>query len=251
MEHANTWVRARGQWSFPQIRTADLTLQGGQWPMKTTQDMWPAVIWGTPPHITSTRSRRRVVHWVIPATKRETVSVTRFLAHFVWSGESVAIILWKMISHVPKHKTAKARFTLERATKAQRGLDGGGWSTPSPGHFTPRERDPVPLVQETGWTPGPVWTGAENLAPYGKQPKTSRSTRSWYKQTMGERATPTHTVHRYKQDEERPCRRRTLKPWLIKIIIIIIIIIVRVQSLQFLRSDNTEAWSAKHVSSSE
>jgi hypothetical protein len=31
----------------------------------------------------------------------------------------------------------------------------------------PRERDPVPIVQEAGWAPGPVWTGAENLAPTG------------------------------------------------------------------------------------
>ena len=30
--------------------------------------------------------------------------------------------------------------------------------------FTPR-KDPVPIVQEAGWAPGPVWTGAENLAP--------------------------------------------------------------------------------------
>jgi hypothetical protein len=29
--------------------------------------------------------------------------------------------------------------------------------------FTPR-KDPVPIVQEAGWAPGPVWTGAENLA---------------------------------------------------------------------------------------
>jgi hypothetical protein len=29
-------------------------------------------------------------------------------------------------------------------------------------------RDPVHIVQEAGWTPGPsVWTGAENLAPTG------------------------------------------------------------------------------------
>jgi hypothetical protein len=27
--------------------------------------------------------------------------------------------------------------------------------------------DPVPIVQEAGWAPGPVWTGAENLAPPG------------------------------------------------------------------------------------
>jgi hypothetical protein len=29
----------------------------------------------------------------------------------------------------------------------------------------PRETDPVPIVQEAGWAPGPVWTGAKNLAP--------------------------------------------------------------------------------------
>jgi hypothetical protein len=31
-------------------------------------------------------------------------------------------------------------------------------------------RDPVPIVQEAGWAPGPVWTGAENLAPTGIRP---------------------------------------------------------------------------------
>ena len=30
---------------------------------------------------------------------------------------------------------------------------------------TPR-KDPVPIVQEAGWAPGKVWTGAENLAPH-------------------------------------------------------------------------------------
>jgi hypothetical protein len=32
--------------------------------------------------------------------------------------------------------------------------------------FTPR-KDPVPIVQEARWAPGPVWTDAENLAPTG------------------------------------------------------------------------------------
>jgi hypothetical protein len=32
--------------------------------------------------------------------------------------------------------------------------------------FTPG-KEPVPIVQEAGWAPGPVWTGAENLAPTG------------------------------------------------------------------------------------
>jgi hypothetical protein len=28
-------------------------------------------------------------------------------------------------------------------------------------------KDPVPNVQGAGWDPGPVWTGAENIAPTG------------------------------------------------------------------------------------
>jgi hypothetical protein len=44
-------------------------------------------------------------------------------------------------------------------------IDGGVWLTPRPGRFTPRERDPVPVVLEAVWTLEPVWTGVENLAP--------------------------------------------------------------------------------------
>jgi hypothetical protein len=29
------------------------------------------------------------------------------------------------------------------------------------------EKDPLPIVQEARWAPGPVWTGAENLSPTG------------------------------------------------------------------------------------
>ena len=29
----------------------------------------------------------------------------------------------------------------------------------------PPGKDPVSILQEAGWAPGPVWTGAENLAP--------------------------------------------------------------------------------------
>jgi hypothetical protein len=42
----------------------------------------------------------------------------------------------------------------------------GGWSTPRPGRSTPW-KDPVLIVQEVGWVPGPVWMGVENLAPTG------------------------------------------------------------------------------------
>jgi hypothetical protein len=45
-------------------------------------------------------------------------------------------------------------------------LEGGGWSAPRPGRFTPG-KDPVPIVQEAGWASGLVWTCAKNLAPTG------------------------------------------------------------------------------------
>jgi hypothetical protein len=41
-------------------------------------------------------------------------------------------------------------------------LDGGEWSTPRSGRFTPG-KIPVPIVG--GWAPGTVWTSAENFAP--------------------------------------------------------------------------------------
>jgi len=45
-------------------------------------------------------------------------------------------------------------------------LDGGGLSTPRPNRFTPG-KDPIATVWEAGWAQGPVWTGAEYLAPNG------------------------------------------------------------------------------------
>ena len=46
-------------------------------------------------------------------------------------------------------------------------LEGGEGSASRPGRSLLPGKDPVPIVQEAGWAPGPVWTGAENLAPTG------------------------------------------------------------------------------------
>ena len=56
-----------------------------------------------------------------------------------------------------------------------------GWGvsvTPWP-LFTPG-KDSVPIVQEAGWAPGPVWTGAENLAPTGIRSRTVQPVASRY-----------------------------------------------------------------------
>jgi len=44
-------------------------------------------------------------------------------------------------------------------------LEGGEGSASRAGRSLPPGKDPVPIVQEAGWAPGLVWTGAENLAP--------------------------------------------------------------------------------------
>ena len=50
------------------------------------------------------------------------------------------------------------------------------WLTPRPGRFPPRN-DPVPIVQEAGWGPGPVCRGTENPTFIGIRPP-DRSTHS-------------------------------------------------------------------------
>ena len=43
-------------------------------------------------------------------------------------------------------------------------------------------KNPVPIVQEAGWPPGQVWTGAENLAPTGiRSPNRPARSQSLYR----------------------------------------------------------------------
>ena len=41
-------------------------------------------------------------------------------------------------------------------------------------------KDPVPIVQEAGWAPGPVWTSVENVTPPGFDPRTVQSLANHY-----------------------------------------------------------------------
>jgi hypothetical protein len=58
-----------------------------------------------------------------------------------------------------------------------------GWmvnATPRP--LYPRKTDSVAILWEAGWTPGSVWTGAENLAPTGiRSPARSPRSESLYR----------------------------------------------------------------------
>ena len=57
-----------------------------------------------------------------------------------------------------------------------------GWvvsSTPRP-HFTPG-KDPVPILQETGWVPGPVWTGGKSCSHWDSIPDRPARSQSLYR----------------------------------------------------------------------
>jgi hypothetical protein len=79
-------------------------------------------------------------------------------------------------------------------------LVGGEWSASRPCRFTPGKEDPVPMLEEFGWTPEPVWAiwRSENFLPYRDsnspplvvQPVASRYT-DW--------AIPAQKIHGYPQ----------------------------------------------------
>jgi len=67
-----------------------------------------------------------------------------------------------------------ALLSLDHGTRMERRVS----ATPRP-LFTPG-KDPVPIVQEDVWAPEPVWTGSENLAPPGFDPRTVQPVASRY-----------------------------------------------------------------------
>ena len=79
--------------------------------------------------------------------------------------------------------------------------------TPRP-LFTPR-KEPVPIVQEAGWAPGPVWTGAENLAPTGIQsPDRPACSQSLYRPTEMLHPEPILSVKHVKSQTTMDCSVR-------------------------------------------
>jgi len=70
-------------------------------------------------------------------------------------------------------------------------LERGEGSASRPSRSLPPGKDPVPIVQEAGWAPGPVWTGAENLAPTGiRSPDRPARSQSLYRLRYGTNGGP-------------------------------------------------------------
>ena len=89
-----------------------------------------------------------------------------------------------------------------------------GWvvsSTPRP-HFTPG-KDPVPFVQEAGWTPGPVWTGGKSRLHRHSIPRTVQPVVSRYTDWATRPTTTDGTSKKKKWQLSRPHHR--IPQWLL------------------------------------
>ena len=82
-------------------------------------------------------------------------------------------VVWVIISHIEQYKP-QCKVPENDLKKSNTEV----WRTPRPGFFTPKKRDPVPIVglHDAGWVSGPVWMGPENIAPTGVRTPESRYT---------------------------------------------------------------------------
>ena len=76
-------------------------------------------------------------------------------------------------------------------------------STPRP-HFTPK-KDPVPILQEAGWAPGPVWTGGKSRPHRDSIPDRSARSQSLYRLSY-----PAQETKSYKLCNNRKTQQRAL-----------------------------------------
>ena len=65
----------------------------------------------------------------------------------------------------------------------------------APAALYPPGENPVPVVQEAGWAPGPVWTGVGNLAPPGFDPRTVQPVAKRYTDYANEPTNNTKNVY--------------------------------------------------------
>ena len=69
-------------------------------------------------------------------------------------------------------------------------LEGGEWSAARPGRTSlPGKTHPIPILQEAGWAPGPVWTGRKSRPQRDSIPDRPARSQSLYRLSY-----PAHTA---------------------------------------------------------
>ena len=130
-----------------------------------------AVCWCDRPRTSATQSGRRLRFSHNNVAEFEVSSNVPEKSHFFVSPKTCVDIKVKLnCTLVQAHRLCTGRMTYS----GSRGIalpfhDHGtrrGWGVSvKPRPLFTSGKNPVHIVQETVWAPGPVWTGAENLAP--------------------------------------------------------------------------------------
>ena len=92
-------------------------------------------------------------------------------------------------------------------------LEGGEWSAARPGRTLPPGKDPVPIVQEAGWAPGPPRTCCTHkmLRAY------VRVHRAWFRMATKEMQISENAPHEYQQiHNNRNTGRFIMYSWITK-----------------------------------
>ena len=107
-----------------------------------------------------------LIHWFFLYLVLLCTAVKRFSkAHSFVSG--VTAPQWARTSSFTRCLDDDAPQSVGTSTLSSASAQHAGCRVSAPHTSVPRPpgKDPVPIVQEAGWAPGPIWTGAENLAP--------------------------------------------------------------------------------------
>jgi hypothetical protein len=108
------------------------------------------------------QSERSVsTQWHTVFCRRGTVNLVCHLCHLLKKVKCTLVQALRLCTGPMVHRRSTGIVLLLHDHSTRKGW--GMIVTPWP-LFTPR-KDPVPIVQEAGWAPGPIWTGAENLTP--------------------------------------------------------------------------------------
>jgi len=73
-------------------------------------------------------------------------------------------------------------------------LEGGEWSAARPDRTLPPGKDPVPILEEAGWAPGPVWTGGKSRPHRGSIPDRPARSQSLYRLSYLDRMSGINTT---------------------------------------------------------
>ena len=100
-----------------------------------------------------------VCHWVLPNISKERVA---FIILWNAGNHLKVTLVWalRLCTGCMAHRRSRDIALLFHGHGTRRGW---GVSITPQSLFIPW-KEPVPIAQEDGWAPGPVWTGAENLA---------------------------------------------------------------------------------------